>query len=72
MQLVEPALAARGLPSVRAHVRVADLTSFAAVFVTNARGVAAVGQVDDQKLRVDQDFMRTLATCHDEAPWDPL
>ncbi len=72
MQLVEPALAACGLPSVRAHVRVADLTSFAAVFVTNARGVAAVGQVDDQKLSVDQDFMRTLATCHDAAPWDPL
>src|SRR5262249_60863128 len=47
MQLLEPALAAAGLPSARAHVRVRDLDSFEGVFVTNARGIASVGQVDD-------------------------
>jgi branched-subunit amino acid aminotransferase/4-amino-4-deoxychorismate lyase len=72
MQLVEPALAARGLPSVRSHIRVGELGSFTGVFVTNARGVAAVSQVDDQILPVDQNLMRTLAACHDEAPWDPV
>ena len=70
MQVVEPALARRGLPSVRAHIRVADLSSFASVFVTNARGVAAVGLVDDQGIPVDQDLMRTLTECHEAAPWD--
>jgi branched-subunit amino acid aminotransferase/4-amino-4-deoxychorismate lyase len=72
MQVVEPALARRGVPSVLAHIRVADLRSFASVFVTNARGVAAVGVVDDQSLPVDQDLMRTLTESHDATPWDPI
>jgi len=38
-----------------------DLGSFAGVFVTNARGIAPVGQVDDLRLPVDQDLMERLA-----------
>jgi branched-subunit amino acid aminotransferase/4-amino-4-deoxychorismate lyase len=72
MQVVEPALAERGVPSVRAHVRVADLSSFAGVFVTNARGVAAAGLVDGDGLRVDQDLMRAVTESHDAVPWDPI
>ncbi|MGN6791375.1 MAG: aminotransferase class IV [Streptosporangiaceae bacterium] len=72
MQVVQPALAERGVPSARAHVRIADLRSFASMFVTNARGVAAVGLVDELRLPVDQDLMRTLTECHDAAPWDPI
>src|SRR6266568_4755629 len=56
MQLIEPALAEHGLSSRRGHVRLAELASFAAVFVTNARGVAPVGLVDNVGLPVDAGF----------------
>lgn len=72
MQLIEPALARRGLPSVRAHVRITDLGSLAAVFVTNARGVAAVGQVDDLTLPVDEQLMSTLALGLESLAWDDI
>jgi branched-subunit amino acid aminotransferase/4-amino-4-deoxychorismate lyase len=72
MQMVEPALADAGVPSVRAHVRVADLGSFTSVFVTNARGVAAVGRVDAQPLPVDEQLMKTLIERYESVPWDDI
>ena len=72
MQLLEPALADHGLPSRRAHVRLADLPSFAAVFVTNARGIAPVGQVDDLRLAADAGFMGRLAEAYESAGWDSI
>ncbi len=72
MQLVELALAGRGVPSARAHIRVADLSGFAGVFVTNARGIAAVGQVDDQALPADEHFMSVLAESYAAVPWDAI
>jgi len=72
MQLVELALAERGVPSARAHIRVAGLSRFAGVFVTNARGIAAVGQVDDQALPADEHFMSVLAESYAAVPWDAI
>jgi branched-subunit amino acid aminotransferase/4-amino-4-deoxychorismate lyase len=72
MQVVEPALAEIGVPSVRAHIRLSDLPSFSSVFVTNARGVAAVGQVDAQQLPVDEQLMKTLSERYDAAPWNDI
>jgi branched-subunit amino acid aminotransferase/4-amino-4-deoxychorismate lyase len=72
MQLLEPALADHGLPSRRAHVRLTDLASFAAVFVTNARGVAPVGQIDDLKLPVDAGFIGQLAEAYESIGWDSI
>ncbi|HEX9032510.1 MAG TPA: aminotransferase class IV [Streptosporangiaceae bacterium] len=72
MQLLGPVLAARGMPSRRAHVRLSDLASFAAVFVTNARSIASVGQVDDQSLEVNDDLTRTLAEAYDSVAWDEI
>jgi branched-subunit amino acid aminotransferase/4-amino-4-deoxychorismate lyase len=72
MQLVAGALARRGTPSRRGTVRIADLSSFRAVFVTNSLGVAAVGQVDDQVLTADPDFIRDLAEAYDSVPWDRI
>ena len=72
MALIEPMLAGYGVPSRRAHVRLTDLSSFEAVFVTNARGVAAVGQVDDQALPVHPGLMRTLASAYDSVGWDEI
>jgi hypothetical protein len=72
MQLLEPALAAAGLPSARAHVRVSDLSSFAGVFVTNARGIASVGQIDDIALPVNQQLMDKVAASYESVPWDSI
>jgi branched-subunit amino acid aminotransferase/4-amino-4-deoxychorismate lyase len=72
MQLLEPALAAAGLPSARADVRVSDLSSFAGVFVTNARGIAAVGQVDDLVLPNNQQLMDKIAASYESVPWDSI
>ena len=72
MQLLEPALAARGVPSRRAHVRLPDLASFTAVFVTNARGIAPVGQVGDLRLPVDAGFTGRLAEAYESVGWDSI
>jgi hypothetical protein len=53
-------------------VRVADLGSYATVFVTNARGVAAVERVDDLRLPVSDTFMKTLVQTYESVPWDPI
>jgi branched-subunit amino acid aminotransferase/4-amino-4-deoxychorismate lyase len=72
MQLLEPRLAGAGLPSRRGPVRLADLPSFAAAFVTNARGIAPVGAVDDRPVPVDPGLTATLASVYDAVPWDEL
>ena len=72
MRLLEPALAAAGLPSARAHVRVRDLGSFAGVFVTNARGIASVGQIDDIVLPANQQLRDKVAASYESVPWDSL
>ena len=72
MQLLEPALAEQGLSSRRGHVRLAELASFAAVFVTNARGVAPVGLVDNVGLPVDAGFIGRLADAYESVGWDSI
>ena len=72
MQLVIVALAGRGTPSRRGTVRIADLASFRAAFVTNSLGVAPVGQVDDLALSADPDFIRDLTEAYDSVAWDRI
>jgi len=72
MQLLEPALAERGLSSRRGHVRLAELATFAAVFVTNARGIAPVALVDDVRLPVDAEFIARLADAYESVGWDSI
>lgn len=72
MLLLEQALPARGIPSRRVPVRVADLGSYTTVFVTNSRGVAAVERVDDLRLPVSATFMRTVVETYESIPWDPI
>src|SRR5262249_3233594 len=72
MQVVEPALAEIGVPSVPAHLRVLALPCFAGGFVTDARGIGGVGQVDAQGLPVDEQLMKTLTERFDAAPWDDI
>ena len=72
MQLVEPRLAAAGLPSRRAPVRLADLPGYRAAFVTNARGIAPVAQIDDLELAVDTELMDAVTAVYQSVPWDPI
>jgi branched-subunit amino acid aminotransferase/4-amino-4-deoxychorismate lyase len=72
MQLVEPRLAATGLPSRRAPVHLADLREYRAAFVTNARGIAPVAQIDDVELAVDTGLMDAVTAVYDAVPWDPI
>lgn len=70
MQLLQRGLADRSVRSRHSPVRLADLGSFATVFVTSARGIAPVTQVDDRKLPVDREFMALLADTYQSASWD--
>lgn len=72
MQLLERSLADKGIPSRRSTVRLADLASFDAVFVTNSRGIAPVQRVDDVSLPVDTQFMKTVTQAYETVPWDPI
>jgi branched-subunit amino acid aminotransferase/4-amino-4-deoxychorismate lyase len=72
MQLLERQLPARGVPSRRIPVNTSALRSFRAAFVTNARGIAPVGQIDDLSLPVDGTLLATLTEACESAGWDPL
>ena len=72
MQILERALAERGVPSRRAPVRVSDLGSFAGAFVTNSHGIAPVGQVDELTLPVDTALMAVLTQAYESAGWDQI
>jgi branched-subunit amino acid aminotransferase/4-amino-4-deoxychorismate lyase len=72
MQVLDRQLAGAGVTSRRARVRVPDVGSFAAAFVTNARGIAAVGRIDDHVLAVDAKLMTTLTEAYGSASWDPI
>lgn len=72
MQLLEPRLAGSGLPSRRAPVRLSDLPNYRGAFVTNARGIAPVAQIDDLELAVDTDLMGSLSAVYEAVPWDPV
>jgi len=72
MQLLERQLPATALTSRRALVRVPDVGSFTGAFVTNARGIAAVGRIDDHVLAVDTKLMTTLTDVYQSAGWDSI
>jgi branched-subunit amino acid aminotransferase/4-amino-4-deoxychorismate lyase len=72
MQLVEPRLAAAGLPSRRAPVHLADLPSFRGALVTNARGIAPVAQIDDVELAVDTNIIDAVTAVYEAVTWDPF
>jgi branched-subunit amino acid aminotransferase/4-amino-4-deoxychorismate lyase len=60
------------LPQRHAPVRISDLGSFGAVFITNSHGVAAVMQVDGQSPPVDAPFIGMLKDCYESVPWDEI
>jgi branched-subunit amino acid aminotransferase/4-amino-4-deoxychorismate lyase len=72
MQLLEAKLAVLGVPSRRAPVRLRDIGSFAGAFLSNARGVAVVSQVDDVSLPMPAEPMKTIADAYAAVLWDAI
>jgi branched-subunit amino acid aminotransferase/4-amino-4-deoxychorismate lyase len=72
MQLLEPTLQELGVAWRRAQVRLQDLTSFEGAFITNARGVAAVSEIDGTTLPVPSQRMQTVADAYASVPWDAI
>jgi branched-subunit amino acid aminotransferase/4-amino-4-deoxychorismate lyase len=72
MQVLQSRIGAFGLTWCRAPVRLADVRSFHGVFVTNARGIAAVAEVDDIALPVDEELMAKLTNAYCSAHWDQI
>jgi branched-subunit amino acid aminotransferase/4-amino-4-deoxychorismate lyase len=70
MQLLGPRLAEAGIATRRAPVRLAELPSYEAAFVTNARGIAPVSRIDDLVLPVVDDVMATLDRLYADVLWD--
>jgi branched-subunit amino acid aminotransferase/4-amino-4-deoxychorismate lyase len=72
MQLLERKLPALGVPSRRAQVRLQDIASFEGAFLSNARGLAAVTQVDVATLPVQAERMKTITDAYASVPWDAI
>jgi branched-subunit amino acid aminotransferase/4-amino-4-deoxychorismate lyase len=72
MQILQARVGAFGLTSSRAAVRLADIEAFDGAFVTNARGIAPVAEIDGTDLPVDDDRMARLTKAYDSAGWDRI
>jgi len=72
MQILEARLSGFGLATRRTTIRLADLPAFDGVFVTNARGIAPVAEIDGTPLPVNVSVMALLEKAYDSAPWDPI
>ena len=72
MQLLERKLPEVGVASRRAPVRLQDIASFDGAFLANARGVAAVNQVDGVSLPMPAQRMKTVADMYASVPWDAI
>jgi len=70
MQLLERNLVELGVPARRAPVRLHDIASFDGAFLSNARGVAAVSEVDGMSLPMQARRMETIADAYASVPWD--
>jgi branched-subunit amino acid aminotransferase/4-amino-4-deoxychorismate lyase len=70
MQLLERKLVELGVPSRRAPIRLHDIASFEGAFLSNARGVAAVSQVDGMSLPMQARRMEAIADAYASVQWD--
>jgi branched-subunit amino acid aminotransferase/4-amino-4-deoxychorismate lyase len=72
MQVLQRELDRAGVPWRYGSVRVNDLASFRAAFVTNSHGMAAVERIDDLRLPADAELLRAATTALYAAIADPI
>ncbi len=72
MQVLERELTKASIPWRHRSVNVTDVGSFDGAFVTNARGIAPVGRIDETILPTDAELVTTVIRVFAAAPWDPI
>ena len=72
MQVLERELTGTGMAWRRRTVNVSDISSFDGAFITNARGIAPVGRIDQTILPTGTEILSTVTELFDAAPWDPI
>jgi branched-subunit amino acid aminotransferase/4-amino-4-deoxychorismate lyase len=72
MQLLERAVPKFGRTSRRAPVALGDVGSFGGAFLSNARGIAAVSEIDDHRIAMPDDSLTMLTDAYASVPWDPF
>ncbi|WP_416969744.1 aminotransferase class IV family protein [Streptomyces sp. 4F14] len=73
MRLLQRGLEAKGVPSERRALRLADLTPALSAFLTNSIDPALpVASVDGVRLAVDPDAAKLLLECYGTNPWQPV
>lgn len=72
MQLLESTLPELGVMSRRAPIRLQEIASFEGAFLSNARGLAAVGQVDAATLPIRAERMKRITDAYASVPWDAI
>jgi branched-subunit amino acid aminotransferase/4-amino-4-deoxychorismate lyase len=72
MQLLELELPERGVQSRRATVRLRDLGSFEGAFLSNARGVAIVVEVDGVAVPMREGRFEAIAAAYAAVAWDRI
>jgi branched-subunit amino acid aminotransferase/4-amino-4-deoxychorismate lyase len=72
MQVLERELDKAGIRWALRPVRLGDIGSFDGAFITNSRGIAPVGRVDDIIVPTDAPFVSSLVQMFGAAPWDPI
>lgn len=72
MQVVQRELSRASIPWRYRSVNLADIGSFDGAFLSNARGVAPVGRIDETVVPTGAALVSTVMRLFDAAPWDPI
>jgi branched-subunit amino acid aminotransferase/4-amino-4-deoxychorismate lyase len=72
MQLLERAMPELGRTSRRAPVTLGDVGFFGGAFLSNARGIAAVSEIDDHRLATPEAPIEMLTDAYASVPWDAI
>jgi branched-subunit amino acid aminotransferase/4-amino-4-deoxychorismate lyase len=72
MQVLERELGTARIAWSRRTVNLTDVESFDGAFLTNARGIAPVGRIDDSAIPLDAELLATVIRTFEAAPWDPI
>jgi branched-subunit amino acid aminotransferase/4-amino-4-deoxychorismate lyase len=72
MQLLEEVLPRRDVPMRRVPIRASGVSSFEGAFLSNARGIAAVSQIDGAELATPVDRLSDLLDAYASVPWDVI
>ncbi len=72
MQVLERRLSELGVRSRRETIRASDMRFFDGAFATNARGIAAIGAIDDVTFPADPEALVPLQDAYESVEWDTL